>query len=186
MPDPSCGSGIATYTTAHRNTRSLTHWVRPGSNLHPHGYHWATAPWQELFKSLLVSRMEFKAVKATLCKGSRCYPMFTSTAMNHLHCHSLNIHSLSLCPLTAHVPLIIQDPFRPLLTQPPGHCSLELTPHGCPALHTSSCMNLKLSFLIWWKSCFWLTISSLSQALPLSNFLERMKSNWVLGSSRKG
>ena len=26
----------ATYTTAHGNTRSLTHWTRPGMELHPH------------------------------------------------------------------------------------------------------------------------------------------------------
>ena len=42
MPQPQQHKILAvseTYTTAHGNARSLTHWVRPGINLHPHGYY---------------------------------------------------------------------------------------------------------------------------------------------------
>ena len=35
------------YNTAHSNTGSLTHWWRPGSNLHPHGFV-SAEPWWEL------------------------------------------------------------------------------------------------------------------------------------------
>ena len=30
---------LVTYTTARSNAGSLTHWVMPGSSLHPHGYY---------------------------------------------------------------------------------------------------------------------------------------------------
>ena len=49
QPMPLGLSRLRDYTAAYGNTRSLTHWVKPGSNLHPHRYyvgyltHWATA-----------------------------------------------------------------------------------------------------------------------------------------------
>ena len=44
-PDP---SGVFDHTTAHGNTRSLTHWARPGSHLASSWLLVTAEPWQEI------------------------------------------------------------------------------------------------------------------------------------------